>query len=67
MLIKRKANILTSEITDRAVFESRRRFIKAAAAGSAALMLPTLAEAENGIYGGGRYVSADYWLTRKYY
>ncbi|WP_020159258.1 protein-methionine-sulfoxide reductase catalytic subunit MsrP [Methylobacter marinus] len=50
MLIKRKANILTSEITDRAVFESRRRFIKAAAAGSAALMLPTLAEAENGIY-----------------
>ncbi|MCL7422176.1 MAG: protein-methionine-sulfoxide reductase catalytic subunit MsrP [Methylobacter sp.] len=50
MLIKRKASILTSEITDRAVFESRRRFIKAAAAGSAALMLPTLAEAENDIY-----------------
>jgi sulfoxide reductase catalytic subunit YedY len=50
MLIKGKTNVLSSEITDRAVFESRRQFIKAAVAGSAALMLSGLANAESGKY-----------------
>jgi len=50
MLIKTKSNILSSEITDRAVFESRREFIKAATALSAGLMLPGLGHAETGKY-----------------
>lgn len=50
MLIKTKSNILSSEITDRAVFESRREFIKAATALSAGLMLPGLGQAETGKY-----------------
>jgi len=47
MLIKIKPNILSSEITDRAVFESRREFIKAAAVLSAGVMLPGLAQADS--------------------
>ena len=50
MLIKTKANILSSEITDRAVFESRREFIKAATVLSAGLMLPSLGQAATGKY-----------------
>jgi len=45
MLIKIKPNILSSEITDRADFESRREFIKAATVLSAGIMLPGLAKA----------------------
>lgn len=45
MLIKTKSDILSSEITDRAVFESRREFIKAAMALSAGIMLPNSAYA----------------------
>jgi len=47
MLIKIKPNILSSEITDRAVFESRREFIKAATALSAGIILPGLAQADS--------------------
>jgi sulfoxide reductase catalytic subunit YedY len=50
MLIKTKSNIFSSEITDRAVFESRREFIKAATALSAGLMLPSLGHAAMGKY-----------------
>jgi len=50
MLIKTKPSILNSEITDRALFESRREFIKAATALSAGLVLPGLARAESGKY-----------------
>ncbi|WP_432745708.1 protein-methionine-sulfoxide reductase catalytic subunit MsrP [Methylobacter sp. G7] len=50
MLIKTKANILSSEVTDRAVFESRREFIKAATAFSAGFLLPSLGQAETGKY-----------------
>jgi sulfoxide reductase catalytic subunit YedY len=52
MLIKTKANILGSQITDWAVFESRREFIKAATALSAGLMLPGFGRAETGKYTG---------------
>lgn len=52
MLINTKANILSGEVTDRAVFESRREFIKAATALSAGLMLPNLGHAETGKYTG---------------
>ncbi|MFA5017587.1 MAG: mononuclear molybdenum enzyme YedY, partial [Methylobacter sp.] len=50
MLIKTKSNILSSEITDRAVFESRREFIKAATIFSAGIMLPSSGHAETGKY-----------------
>ncbi|MGZ5051987.1 MAG: protein-methionine-sulfoxide reductase catalytic subunit MsrP [Methylobacter sp.] len=50
MLIKTKSDILSSEITDRAVFESRREFIKAATALSAGMVLPGLARGESGQY-----------------
>jgi sulfoxide reductase catalytic subunit YedY len=50
MLIRTKSDILSSEITDRAVFESRREFIKAATALSAGLILPGAAKAQGGKY-----------------
>ncbi len=50
MLIQSKSSILSSEITERTVFESRREFIKAATALSAGLMLPGLGHAETGKY-----------------
>lgn len=50
MLIKTQSGILSSEITDRAVFESRREFIKAATALSAGMVLPGLARGESGQY-----------------
>lgn len=50
MLIKTQSDILSSEITDRAVFESRREFIKAATALSAGMVLPGLARGESGQY-----------------
>ena len=50
MLIKTGSNILSSEITDRAVFESRREFIKAATVLSAGIMLPSHGYAEAGKY-----------------
>lgn len=50
MLIKTTSNILSSEITDRAVFESRREFIKAATVLSAGIMLPNQGHAETGKY-----------------
>ncbi len=50
MLIKTKSNILSSEITDRAVFESRREFIKSAAVFSAGALLPSSGHAETGKY-----------------
>ncbi|PPC90613.1 MAG: protein-methionine-sulfoxide reductase catalytic subunit MsrP [Methylobacter sp.] len=46
MLIKNKSNILSSEITDRSVYEARRQFMKAAVAGSAGLAMPNLVKAE---------------------
>lgn len=46
MIIKTKADIFGSEITDRSVFESRRHFIKTASALSVGLLLPPLAFAE---------------------
>ncbi|HEY8158810.1 MAG TPA: protein-methionine-sulfoxide reductase catalytic subunit MsrP [Methylobacter sp.] len=49
MLIKAKSNILSGEITDRAVFESRREFIKAATILSAGVMLPGAAHAQTPI------------------
>ncbi len=52
MLIKTQSNILTSEITDRAVFESRREFIKAATLLSAGALLPGAGHAETGKYAG---------------
>lgn len=50
MLIKTKSSILTSEITDRAVFESRREFIKAATVLSVGAMLPSPGQAKAGKY-----------------
>ncbi|MDO9169102.1 MAG: protein-methionine-sulfoxide reductase catalytic subunit MsrP [Methylobacter sp.] len=50
MLIKTKANILSSEVTDRVVFESRREFIKVATAFSAGLLLPSLGQTETRKY-----------------
>jgi sulfoxide reductase catalytic subunit YedY len=50
MLINTKSGILSSEITDRAVFESRREFIKSASLLSAGLMLPDLGHADTGKY-----------------
>jgi sulfoxide reductase catalytic subunit YedY len=50
MLIKTKPGILSSEITDRATFESRREFIKSASLLSAGLMLPDVGHAEAGKY-----------------
>jgi sulfoxide reductase catalytic subunit YedY len=50
MLIKTKSGILSSEITDRAIFESRREFIKSASLLSAGLMLPEVGHAETGKY-----------------
>lgn len=53
MLIGKKPDILSSEITPRAIFENRRRFIKAAGFGAAAGLiasagfLPSLASAAN--------------------
>jgi sulfoxide reductase catalytic subunit YedY len=52
MLIKPPSNVLNSEITDRAIFESRREFIKAATLVSAGLMLPGTAQAATGKYVG---------------
>ncbi|MFA5983128.1 MAG: protein-methionine-sulfoxide reductase catalytic subunit MsrP [Methylococcaceae bacterium] len=50
MLIKTKREILSSEITDRAVYQARRQFIKAAVASSAAFALPPMAIAKTGKY-----------------
>jgi sulfoxide reductase catalytic subunit YedY len=50
MLIKTHANILSSQITERAVFESRREFIKAATVLSAGALLPGLGHAKTGKY-----------------
>ncbi len=50
MLIKIQSNILSSEITDRAVFEFRREFIKAATLLSAGALLPGSGYAEAGKY-----------------
>lgn len=50
MLIKNKNDILSSDITPKAIFEARRQFIKAAAGTAAALVLPELAQAETGKY-----------------
>ncbi len=50
MLIKTKSDVLSSEITDRAVFEARREFIKSATVLSAGLMMPDLGQAEPGKY-----------------
>ena len=52
MLIKTESNILSSEITDRAVFESRREFVKAATLLSAGVMLPNQSHAEKRKYSG---------------
>ena len=49
MLIKTKSDIISSEITDRAVFESRREFIKAATVLSAGVMLPGSVHAQTPI------------------
>jgi len=46
MLIKGKSSILSSEITDRAIFQNRRKIIKAAAGLSIASLLPSTANAE---------------------
>lgn len=45
MLIKPKADILSSEITDKSVFENRRKIIKASAILTATSLLPSLANA----------------------
>lgn len=50
MLIKTHANILSSEITERAVFESRREFIKAATVLSAGALWPGSGQAKTGNY-----------------
>ncbi len=52
MLINTKAKLTSCEITDRAVFDSRREFIKAATVLTAGLVLPNLAQAETGKYTG---------------
>jgi len=46
MLIKEKSSILSSEITDKAIFQNRRKIIKAAAGLSIASLLPSTASAE---------------------
>jgi len=46
MLIKGKSSILSSEITDKAIFQNRRKIIKAAAGLSIASLLPSTASAE---------------------
>jgi len=46
MLIKGKSSILSSEITDKAIFQNRRKIIKAAAGLSIASLLPSTARAE---------------------
>jgi len=46
MLIKEKPSILSSEITDKAIFQNRRKIIKAAAGLSIASLLPSIASAE---------------------
>ena len=46
MLIKDKSHILSSEITDKAIFENRRKIIKAAAGLSAFSLLPVSARAQ---------------------
>ncbi|MDP3332531.1 MAG: protein-methionine-sulfoxide reductase catalytic subunit MsrP, partial [Methylococcaceae bacterium] len=50
MLIKSKTEIASHEITDQAVFESRRQFIKAASVFSASALLPEVSQAEVGKY-----------------
>ena len=50
MFIKNKNDILSSDITPKAIFEARRQFIKAAAGTAVALVLPELAQAETGKY-----------------
>jgi sulfoxide reductase catalytic subunit YedY len=50
MLIKTTSSILSSEVTDQAVFESRREFIKAATVLSVGAMLPSMGHAETGKY-----------------
>ena len=68
MLIKTKSNILSSEITDRAVFESRREFIKAATILSAGVMLPGSAHAQTpiGSYSANLQVSDRYRCYQLY-
>jgi sulfoxide reductase catalytic subunit YedY len=46
MIIKTKSDILSSEITDQSVFNSRRQFIKSASVLSAGLLLPETSFAE---------------------
>jgi sulfoxide reductase catalytic subunit YedY len=46
MPIKRKSSILSSEITDKAIFQNRRKIIKAAAGLSIAPLLPSTANAD---------------------
>ncbi len=46
MLIKEKPSTLSSEITDKAIFQNRRKIIKAAAGLSIASLLPSTASAE---------------------
>lgn len=46
MIIKTKSDINSSEITDETVFKNRRKLIKAAAASTAGLLLPTIAQAK---------------------
>lgn len=50
MLIKGKTNILSSEITDKATFENRRRLIKAAAGTALASFVPVTTFAKNKQY-----------------
>lgn len=50
MLIKTEKSITAAEITDKTVFKSRRKLIKAAFAASAAAMLPSVAQSGKKIY-----------------
>ena len=45
MIIREKPSLLSSEITDKAIFVNRRKLIKAAAGISIASLLPTAASA----------------------
>ncbi|MCK5355898.1 MAG: mononuclear molybdenum enzyme YedY, partial [Methyloprofundus sp.] len=50
MLIKEKSPILSSEITDKAIFTQRRKIIKAAAGITIASFIPDIASAANKKY-----------------
>jgi len=63
MLIKKKPSILSSEITDKAIFQNRRKIIKAAAGLSITSLLPSTANAEQAKkYANGPY-SANLQVT----